>query len=113
MNMKELLSPCIGLGTWKNRRRDRNFLSPRAYIKGESSEFFASPYRGPWRSSKFFQVPGTRERLGIFSKSPGNFFERPFSECDVIKGGGVAKFELGVGENKDMKHANNNNCKLF
>ena len=39
-------------------------------------------------SSKFFQVRGPRERLGIFSKSPGHFLEEPFLECDVIKGGG-------------------------
>ena len=61
------------------------------------------------RSSKFFQFPGPRERLKIFSKSPGNFLEMPFPECDVIKGGwgrGRVKYAFGgrVGENKDMKH---------
>jgi len=50
--MKEFFSPFIGRAALENseffqvsepiiyRKRDRNFPSPRAYIEGESSEFF-------------------------------------------------------------------------
>ena len=43
-----------------------------------------------------------------FSKSPGHFLKRPSPECDINKRGrGAAKYELGVGENKDMKYVRN------
>ena len=76
----------------------------------ERSEFFKP--QGLYRGREFgIFVPGPRERLGIFSKSSGHFFERPFLECDVIKGGGlgwVRKIPVGggLGENNDMKRVN-------
>ena len=48
--------------------------------------------RGTWKN---LELVG---RGSDFFQAPDIFFEKPFPECDVIKGGG------GVGENKDMKH---------
>ena len=44
------------------------------------------------------------EQISNMKEYEEHFFESPFPECDVIKGGGVAKTSSGAGENKDMKH---------
>ena len=78
----------------------------KKYMK---NEILLSPYGGLQRSSKFVQVPGPREKLGIFFLSPPDIFSKGhFSNVISSRvGEGVAKYELGgVGENKDMKNVN-------